>query len=116
MNLSPHWIPELRAAGHDAEHWSRIGDVRALDGEIMQWARDHGALVFTNDLDFGQALALTQAVGPSVIQIRTDDISPSGAGGSVLTVLTRFEQELTAGALVVIDERRQRVRVLPLQR
>lgn len=82
----------------------------------MQWARDNGALVFTHDLDFGQALALTQAVGPSVIQIRTEDVSPRGAGGSILDALKRFEQELTAGALVVIDEHRQRIRVLPLQR
>lgn len=116
MNLSPQWIPQLRVAGHDADHWSQLGNIRAPDSEIMQWARNNDAIVFTHDLDFGHALALTQADGPSVIQIRTEDISPLGAGASVIDALQRFEQELSAGALVVIDEHRQRIRVLPLQR
>jgi predicted nuclease of predicted toxin-antitoxin system len=116
MNLSPQWIPQSRAAGHDAEHWSQIGSPRAPDTEIMQWARDNGAVVFTHDLDFGHALALTQADGPSVIQIRTQNISPTGAGVSVIDALQRFEQELIAGALVVIDEHRHRIRVLPLRK
>ncbi len=51
-------------------HWSGIGKADARDEEIMQWARTNGCIVFTHDLDFGSALALTKATGPSVIQIR----------------------------------------------
>lgn len=114
MNLSPRWVPLLRGAGHDAQHWSEIGNARAADEAIMAWARQNGAVVFTHDLDFGRNLALTQAAGPSAIQIRTEDISPTGAGAAMLNALERFSEELAAGALVVLDEARQRVRVLPL--
>ena len=41
----------------------------------MAWAGEHGSVVFTHDLDFGSLLALTQAVGPSVIQVRTQDVT-----------------------------------------
>jgi predicted nuclease of predicted toxin-antitoxin system len=64
MNLSPEWVSVLREAGWEAEHWSQLGDPRAVDVEIMVWAREHGRVVFTHDLDFGTLLALTQAEGP----------------------------------------------------
>lgn len=50
---------------------SNIGDPRATDRVIMNWASTNGYVVFTNDLDFGILLAATQAEAPSVIQVRT---------------------------------------------
>jgi predicted nuclease of predicted toxin-antitoxin system len=76
MNLSPEWVAILERAGWKAVHWSNVGDLRATDSEIMAWAKQNGRVVFTNDLDFGTALALTQAEGPSVIQVRTQDVTP----------------------------------------
>ena len=116
MSLSPDWTAALNGAGFEAQHWSEVGKARAADTEIMQWARQHNAIVFTHDLDFGTVLALTHADGPSVIQIRTEDVAPDAAGSSVIGALRSFADELAQGALVVIDEARQRVRVLPLQR
>jgi hypothetical protein len=60
--------------GIDARHWSEVGDLRAPDAEIMQWARQHGCVVFTNDLDYSALLAATRASGPSVLQVRTQDV------------------------------------------
>ncbi len=57
MNLSPRWVDFLRAAGHEATHWSEIGDARATDAHIMAVAADQRAIVLTNDLDFGTILA-----------------------------------------------------------
>jgi predicted nuclease of predicted toxin-antitoxin system len=51
----------LRAAGHEAVHWSEVGDPRAPDTVLMQWAIAHGYAVFTHDLDFGTMLALSGA-------------------------------------------------------
>jgi predicted nuclease of predicted toxin-antitoxin system len=115
MNLSPQWIGFLSKAGHQAAHWSQLGDPRAPDAAIMEWAREHKAVVFTHDLDFSRTLALTGTSGPSVIQLRAQDVSPAGSGGAIMRALDRFEQELAAGALVVIDATRQRIRILPLQ-
>ena len=65
MNLSPIWVGFLKAHGIEAMHWSTIGDIRAKDSVIMAWAREHGFVVFTHDLDFSALLAATGAGGPS---------------------------------------------------
>jgi predicted nuclease of predicted toxin-antitoxin system len=114
MNLSPEWVPLLRQAGFPATHWSEVGDPRAPDVAIMAWAEINRSVVLTHDLDFGTTLALTHARGPSVLQVRTQQVLPEHIGGIVLAVLRRYETELLAGALVVVDEGRSRVRVLPL--
>jgi predicted nuclease of predicted toxin-antitoxin system len=45
MNLSTEWIPFLKAAGHEAVHWSEVGDPRAPDTEQMTWASAMAALL-----------------------------------------------------------------------
>jgi len=56
MNIPEVWVAFLNKAGHDATHWSRVGDIHARDTEIMAWARAHQHVVFTHDLDFGSLL------------------------------------------------------------
>ncbi len=87
MNLSPVWVRALTDANIDSVHWSTVGNPRAEDIEIIEYARANGYIVFTHDLDFGMILALTQAAGPSVIQVRTQDILPSGLGETLISVL-----------------------------
>ena len=114
MNLSPGWVPVLENHGRPAVHWSTVGDPRATDRAIMAWALTHKYVVFTHDLDFGTALALTHAAGPSVIQVRGQDVLPDHMGPLVVAAIRQHEADLEAGALVVVDESRSRVRVLPL--
>ena len=61
MNLSPEWVRVLERHGWTAVHWSTVGDPRAEDTVLMDWARRNQHIVFTHDLDFGALLALTQA-------------------------------------------------------
>ena len=79
----------------------------------MAWALANQHVVFTHDLDFGTALALSHAAGPSVLQIRGQDVLPDQLGFVVIAGLRQHESDLAAGALVVIDAKRFRVRVLP---
>ena len=116
MNLSSEWIPLLQAAGHTAVHWSEVGDPRAPDTALMQWAIANDYAVFTHDLDFGTMLALSGANGPSVLQVRCLNVLPEAIGPLVLSVLRAYASEIEQGALVVADERRARVRILPLNR
>ena len=115
MNLSPEWVGVLKSAGWEAIHWSTVGNPRAEDVEIMAWARAQKHVVFTHDLDFGTLLALTHAGSPSVIQVRTQEVTPAGIGALVLNALRQFEGTLEKGALIVLDEARSRARVLPLE-
>lgn len=114
MNLSPTWVHALSSAGIPARHWSSIGAGDADDATIFSWARENGYVIFTHDLDFGSMLALTKAEAPSVFQIRTEDVSPNSLATRAIELFHRFQAELKSGALIVADEHRDRIRLLPL--
>jgi len=116
MNLSPDWTAAFAAQGIEAVHWSSVGDPRAEDTEIMAYAQAGDYIVFTHDLDFGTILALTQAESPSVVQVRAQNILPSHLANTVVVILRSNQESLEQGALIVVDESRARVRILPLQR
>ena len=99
--------------GHDCVHWSEIGPPNAPDREILLWARSNEYVVFTHDLDFGAILAATKADSPSVLQLRVQNISPKDMGESVVAAFKQFEELLNQGALVSIDQKRARARILP---
>lgn len=114
MNLPPHWVASLASAGFDVHHWADVGDPRAPDREIMDWARQHGRTVLTLDLDFGTILALTKQSGPSVIQIRCRDPLSEHLLSIIITAIEQHRAELESGALLTMNDTTQRCRILPL--
>jgi predicted nuclease of predicted toxin-antitoxin system len=114
MNLSVEWVAELASHGWSAVHWSTVGDPCAEDAAIMAWALANHSVVFTHDLDFGTTLALTHATGPSVLQVRGQNVLPEDIGPVVIAALRQHDAALAAGALVTVDLKKSRVRVLPL--
>jgi len=115
MNLPPRWVQVFAAVGWEALHWSQVGAPTDSDREIMAWARENGYMVFTHDLDFSALLAATQGEGPSVIQVRTQNVPPEAIGDLVINSLNQFRNELEQGAIITIDPSRARVRILPLK-
>ena len=116
LNLSPEWVATFAQHGITAVHWSTVGNPRAEDSVLMDWARVNDYVVFTHDLDFGAMLAVTRAESPSVIQIRAQDVTPAHLESAVIDILSKNESLLEAKALIVIDEGRSRVRILPLRK
>src|SRR5262249_23904308 len=114
MNLSVEWVGEFALHGWSAVHWSAVGDPSADDKVIMAWALANDYVVFTHDLDFGTMLAMTHATGPSILQVRGQNVLPEDIGPVVIAALRQHEAALAAGALVVVDLKKSRVRVLPL--
>ena len=114
MNLSPRWVKLLADAGIEAAHWSTLGAANAPDSEIMAFAKANEYLVLTHDLDFGAILAATQGDKPSVVQIRSEDLSPDVIGSPVIDALRQMTAELEQGALLTVDPNSTRLRVLPL--
>ncbi|MBM3435245.1 MAG: hypothetical protein FJY07_03385 [Bacteroidetes bacterium] len=114
MNLSPLWATELEKAGIHAVHWSQTGKANAPDKEILEWARKNDYVLFTHDLDFGILLAANKTICPSVIQVRTQDITPAVLLTTFISALTKFADHIEKGALITIDKNKARVRILPI--
>jgi predicted nuclease of predicted toxin-antitoxin system len=115
MNLAPGWVNLFAEAGIEAVHWSSLGAATAPDDEVMAYASAHGYVVITQDLDFSAILAATHGEKPSVAQIRADDLSLNAIGKQVIVALLQAGSDLETGALLTIDPRRARLRVLPLR-
>jgi predicted nuclease of predicted toxin-antitoxin system len=65
----------------------------------MDWALANDHIVFTHDLDFTTTLALTHASGPSVFQVRTQNVLPDYLLPTVMAVLRQHENDLLADRL-----------------
>jgi predicted nuclease of predicted toxin-antitoxin system len=115
MNLSRLWVPILKDAGFEAIHWSSVSAVDSPDHEIMAYARANGYTICTQDLDFGLMLAATGEGRPSILQIRAQGVLPHQIGVQVLEALRQMGPDLENGALVTVDPKKTRVRVLPLK-
>ena len=80
----------------------------------MAYAKENNYAVFTHDLDFSTILAITNSNKPSVVQIRTGDISPAISANLVIKALLTAAVEIEKGALITIDLNKTRMRILPL--
>ena len=114
MNLSPLWIKFFAERGIASAHWSLLGSPSAPDSEILEYASENGFVIFTHDLDFGALLAKRQVRQPSVIQIRTQEVLPTEIGNLVLHALDAARSHLESGALVTVEPKRKRIRLLPI--
>ena len=115
MNLSPSWVGWLARHEFEVVHWSAIGAATAPDEHILAWARGHGFVVLTNDLDFSAILAATSDQTPSVVQLRAQDLLSEAAMQVVVRALRIHREDIERGALLSIDGGGTRVRMLPLR-
>jgi len=115
MNLSPEWVEVLSRAGWQVIHWSTAGPATAADTELLAWARDHNYVVLTQDLDSGQLLFHTREIGPSVVLLRIRKELDPLQQARICQIPRMAQGALETGALVSIDERRARLRRLPIQ-
>jgi predicted nuclease of predicted toxin-antitoxin system len=64
---------------------------------------------------FGTILAHSFARGPSVVQIRANDLSPDALQTILVAAIRSTEADLGKGALVTLDVDGPRIRLLPLE-
>lgn len=114
MNLSPRFVAALSDSGFSALHWSVVGAFDAPDIEILAFACVNRQIVVTHDLDFSAILAKTKACCPSVIQIRALNSNELQFLDTFITVLNQNKKLLNQGALITMDEKNTRIRLLPL--
>jgi len=85
----------------------------APDLEVFSLAAREERVLVSADADFAALLALRDAAKPSLILLRGRPKRPSAQAEFLLSNLPAFEDALEAGAVVVLEESRIRVRRLP---
>jgi predicted nuclease of predicted toxin-antitoxin system len=115
--LSPLLAADLRRHGHDSVHLRDYGMQTASDEQVFARAASEHRVIVSADTDFALLLALRDVSEPSVILFRgTSARSPKKQVTLLLDNLGAIEGALDKGAVVVFDERRIRVRLLPIGR
>jgi predicted nuclease of predicted toxin-antitoxin system len=112
--LSPSMAEGLKKAGHEAIHVCELGMGTATDKEIMNFALTENRVIVSADTDFGTLLALRDLPKPSFVLFRRSDKRPIALLMQLLSNLAQFSEALETGAVVVIEDKRIRIRPLPI--
>src|SRR5471030_415301 len=96
----------LRSLGYDCIHVSEIGMSKSTDEEILAFSLGRKAVVVTLDADFHTILAVSGAIGPSVIRVRLQGLGAPETVALVRKVLAGFEADLARGSLITVKARK----------
>jgi len=113
--LSPTLATLLRDHGHDAVHLVELDSLGAPDLVVMRLAREQRRILVSADTDFGELLAMSNDVMPSVVLFRGSEVDATTLTTILLANLDQLHDALISGAIVVILDDRIRVRPLPVR-
>lgn len=113
MSISPKTVEFLKKKGYEAVRASDLGMARSKDEEIFNYAIENDMILITADLDFGNILAYTKSRKPSTIIFRLKNPSPENANNLLSSTLPKIEP-LKKGVIVIVEDRRIRIRELPI--
>jgi predicted nuclease of predicted toxin-antitoxin system len=114
MGVDVRVVEWLRRHGHDAVHLREQGLHRAPDEQVFAKALDEDRIVLTFDLDFGHLAVLTREPDARVILFRLENTRTTHVIERLETVLAGSSDALARGAVVIVEEGRQRIRYLPI--
>ena len=104
-------VQVLREAGHDAVHVGEVLRLNAPDADILEHAARDGRVIVAADTDLGDLLAASEAAEPSAVLFHRQTVRrPWEQAALLLANLASVETDLQGGAVVVVEERRVRVR------
>lgn len=114
-NLPPSFANILRKIGFEARHVYDVGLGNVPDEEIVDFAKQNGDTIITNDFDFSRIMAISKHPLPSVITFRMPLNFETFEEICTLN-FRQFEAITNDGCLITIDENGIRIRNLPIYR
>lgn len=115
MGISARTVAHLHERGHDSVHLRDEHMQRSGDAAVSHTAFREGRLLLTCDLDFGDLMAASKGVLPGVVIFRLHDRRPDHVNTHLDNVIVRHATDLAIGAIISVNEKRIRVRRLPIQ-
>jgi predicted nuclease of predicted toxin-antitoxin system len=113
-NLSPQIC--LLLEGHDCVHTNDLGLSTKSDSIVLDKSTEEKRILVTADTDFGEILAKNKNKQPSVLLLRKQTGRSAKEIAALITAnLEQITEDLTQGALVVLDDEKVRIRKLPIQ-
>jgi predicted nuclease of predicted toxin-antitoxin system len=109
-NLSPLHVRLLREMGHDATSVVELGLSGAEDSVVRHTAIQAERILITLDGDFANVLRYPPAATPGVIRIRVHPPTEEAIVAALRYAMPRLAGMSLAGKLVVVDERKIRIR------
>lgn len=106
----------LRVEGWDVVHVGDCGLAAATDVRILEAARSEQRHVVTLDADFHSILAISGAVGPSVLRLRIEGLKGDDLAMLLQRLWPRISISMSNGAMVTATERTVRIKRLPVVR
>ena len=114
MNLPSKTVTNFQQQGWDVFRVSQVLPMDAEDSKILEFARQQNRIIITQDLDFSSLLALGGYEKPSLITFRLSMPDSETITRKLLDLVPHIEDRLVEGCAVTIDNRRVRVRRLPI--
>ncbi len=113
--LSPIFSKQFQLYGYDVIHVRDIDMQTSSDEEIFKRAQKEKRIIISADTDFGTILALSNEQFPSVIIFRqTKNRKPVEQANLLISNLKEIKSSLESGSIVIIEDKRIRIRSLPL--
>ena len=115
MGISPKTVAFLQSLDHDSVHLHDQGLDRLEDPAILAKAQEEDRILLTNDLDFGELIAVSGARLPSIVVFRLRNMRPEMVSRYLQGIIDQHGESLEKGAIISVTEGQVRVRLLPLR-
>lgn len=114
MGISYSTVEWLREQGYDTKHLRDEGLQKLSDDKIIIKAKDEGRIILACDLDFGDLMAASKDIFPSIIIFRLHNLTSRSINHQIEKILPDISTELIKGSVIIVEENRYRIRKLPI--
>jgi len=108
-------VKALQSEGYDIVRITEFLPATATDRRIVEFAAEEGYVIVTQDLDFSAIVVKRGESRPSVLSLRVSNAKPNHITELLKSVLVTVSKELEKGAIISVDDRGVRIRLLPIE-
>lgn len=114
LHIAPRTVAFLCEQGHDVLRIDAVLPCDSPDEEIVREAMRLERIILTQDLDYSDIIALSGETRPSLVTLRLSSSRIENVNTVLARALPGVEADLLRGAIVTIQDRAIRVRLLPI--